>query len=237
MKKRFLGIILAFCLMVPFAFMFSGCCDLAVYAGKDLTLAEALAQVEEGGVIKLDSNIVLDAQLDVAKKVTIDLNGYTISNTEDIWDSSNGVKAWSLISVKENGDLTIKNGKLIAKENDCYAIDVREGAKLTIESGEYIGNVSAVYVLEGEAIINGGKFDVQQLADITNDSRYTINCLDENFNNQTAKITIAGGEFANYNPAESTSEYPVKDFLKDGLTTTASEVDENGDIWYTVVAE
>ncbi|MBE7074677.1 MAG: hypothetical protein E7376_01695 [Clostridiales bacterium] len=241
MKKKILGIVLAFCLMIPCMFMVAGCGDTAIYAGTDLTLAEALTQVETGGTIKLDADIVLDAELRIAKKVTIDLNGYTISNTVDIWNDAAGeneTDSWSLISVRANGDLTIKNGTLAAKENDCYALDVRYGGKLTIESGEYVGNVSAVYVVEGELNILGGKFNIQQLDNRTNDSRYTINCNDANHTAQTAIVKISGGQFANYNPAGSTSEYPTINFLEEGYVATAdAQADENGDIWYTVTAE
>ena len=70
-------------------------------------------------------------------------------------------------------------GKMIAKENDCYAFDVRNvEAKLVIENGEFVGNVTAVYVHSGELEVNGGQFDILQKSDY-NDSRYLLNCLDK----------------------------------------------------------
>ena len=183
------------------------------------------------GVIKLESNIVLSSSLIINKKITVDMALYTISNTQDIWNIKN--KKWSLISVVEGGDLTIQNGNLIAKDGDCYAIDVRDGAHLTIESGKYIGNVHCIYALEGKVTINGGEFDIQQLSEITHDSRYTLNCLDANYKNGSAKFVVRGGSFANYNPEGRTSEYPTAKFLAEGYEVVSVEL--NGDVWYTVV--
>ena len=82
------------------------------------------------------------------KTVILNMDGKTISNTTDIWNEATG--AWSLISVRNGGNLTITgNGKLQAKANDCFAVDVQGGAKLTIENGTFVGNVHAVYVYQG----------------------------------------------------------------------------------------
>lgn len=206
---------------------------------KMFTQEEALAMISgiPAGLsvgVTLCGDFELESQLNVTSNMVLDLNGYTVSNSKDIWNDSS--KAWSLISVN-GGNLTIKNGTVDAKENDCYAIDVRNGGKCTIESGEYIGNVSAVYVLDGELIVNGGLFDIKQLPNKPNDSRYTLNCLDENYKKGTAKITVTGGTFANYDPEGSTSEYPTAKFLADGYDISVSEEDANGDVWYTVIAK
>lgn len=237
MKKNFkhFCIALLFCLVVPCAFLLGACNeDNAIYAGKNLTLQEAVNQAEAGDVIKLDSDINLDEQVNIDKAVTIDLCGFKISG-ENIWNANLG--KWSLISVTENGELTIKNGTVEAAQDDSYAIDVRNGGKCTIESGKYIGNVHSIYVKQGELVVNGGEFDIKQLSEVTGDSRYTLNCYDANYRNGTAKITVKGGKFANFNPEGSIGENPVANFLADGFKVEVSEADANGDIWYTVVAE
>ena len=238
MKKNFKNLFcmaLICCLIIPCAIALGACGkDNAIYAGKDMTLQEAVNAAEAGDVIKLDSDINLEKQVIVDKAITIDLCEYRITG-ENIWKGA--TYEWSLISVQEGGELTIKNGTLEAAQDDCYAIDVRDGAKCTIQSGKYVGNISAVYVHTGELTVNGGEFDIKQLSDITGDSRYTLNCYDANFRNNTAKITVKGGKFANYNPEGSTGENPAADFLADGLKTEASAADANGDVWYSVVAE
>jgi hypothetical protein len=168
MKKTLLCLTLALCLIIPCSLIFSGCGeqDNTIHVGKDKTLAEAVQEAKDESVIKLDQDITLENQISITKKLILDLNNHTINNTKDIWSDpdtsvSDPNDAWSLLSVRGNGELTIKNGTMKAKENDCYALDVR-GGKVTIESGTYIGNISAVYVTEGELTIDGGKFSVQQ---------------------------------------------------------------------------
>ena len=98
-----------------------------------------------------------------------------------------------MISVR-GGNLTINgNGDVIAKENDCYAIDICDGGKITINGGNYNGNITAVYAYEGHATINGGSFTIQQLSDY-NDYRYLLNLKDANGVNGTASIEVNGGK-------------------------------------------
>ena len=160
----------------------------------------------ENTVVKLTSDIVVAETTIVSKNITIDLNGYTVKNTEDIWNDS--TKTWSLISVRNGGILTLldssdaKTGTLLAKKNDCFAVDVRDGGMLIIESGRYIGNISSVYVYSGTAYINGGYYEVQQTSN-ANGYGETINCYDANFKNGTATVVISGGSFYNFNPMDA----------------------------------
>lgn len=160
----------------------------------------------ENTVVKLTSDIVVAESTIVTKNITIDLNGHTISNTEDIWNED--LKIWSLISVQNGGILTLLDssdagtGTLRAKKNDCFAVDVRDGGVLIVESGHYIGNISSVYVHSGTAYINGGYYEVQQTSNI-NGYGETINCYDANFKNGTAKVIISGGSFYNFNPTDA----------------------------------
>ena len=160
----------------------------------------------ENTVVKLTSDIVATETTIVSKNITIDLNGYTIKNIEDIWNDD--TKTWSLISVRNGGILTLLDssdagtGTLCAKENDCFAVDVRNGGMLIIESGNYIGNISSVYVHSGTAYINGGYYKVQQISG-ANGYGETINCYDANFKNGTATVIISGGSFYNFNPTDA----------------------------------
>lgn len=162
----------------------------------------------ENSILKLSSNVVVTSTSVVSKNITIDLNGYTIKNTKDIWNAS--TKDWSIISVRENGNLTILDsstygtGYILAKENDCFAVDVQKGGTLTINSGNYIGNISSVYVHTGTAYINGGYYKVQQGADSGDYYSQTINCYDANYKNGTAKMIISGGTFYNFDPTSAT---------------------------------
>ena len=189
-----------------------------------------------GGNIKVDANVDVDGDaLVVAKKTTIDMNGKTIANTNEVWkDDTN---SWSLISARENADLTITgNGTFKAKENDCYAVDVQDStATVTIENGTFIGNVHAVYVYEGTAYIKGGFYSVQQKYNVAGkENEFVLNCYDANRNAGTAKIIVTGGTFVNFNPADCWAEGAHTNFVAAGYSVI-SENKANGDVWYTVV--
>ena len=196
-----------------------------IYVGTSMTMEKALEVVAVGGTIQLKNDVELEKVTTINKVVTIDLAGHYIYNETAIYNDAEGFKDWSLISVREGGDLTITDsgaeykyedeygtnsyieyGGLVAMENDCFAIDVQEGGKCTINAEEetmFVGNISAVYVHTGELVVNGGMFAVQQLAPETNDASFTLNCRNENYKNGTAKITVNAGYFINCNPAKA----------------------------------
>lgn len=190
------------------------------------TLAEAVAAAKDGDTITLLKDVDLGNTVTVANKtVTLNMAGKTIYNTKDLWDSK--PYAWSLISVQENGNLTITgDGTLKAKADDCYALDTQEeSAKLTVENGTVIGNISAIYAFQGEVTINGGSYSIQQLNTNNVQDGYglTINCYDQNYKDKTAKITVTGGYFAHFDPANNKAEGAGTNFVKDGYVSVTSD--------------
>ena len=193
-------------------------------------LAKAIADAKAGDTITLSEDVDVQQTLVVDKQLTLDLAGHKLYNTKDLWET-NGKNNWSLISVRGQGDLTITgNGVLDAKENDCYAVDLQDDAtKLTVENGEFIGNIHAVYVESGEAVVKGGKFSVQQTYSDPNKAYgFTLNCYDANRKNGTAKIYVTGGTYYKFDPADNWAEGEHTNFCVNGYTTT-----QDGD-WYTV---
>ena len=186
---------------------------------------------QNGGSFTLSDDIILEKPVEVAKgkELVLDLNGKTISNSAKICSGNN----WSAISV-QGGTLIVKNGTIKAKENDCYVFDVRNGGKLIIESGVYIGNISAIYCYEGEVIVKGGEFSIQQKSDSYGDYRFLCNCQDKNYQNGTAKISISGGTFVGFNPANNLAEGKDTNFLaQDGkyMTVKTSELPDPYGTW------
>jgi len=180
-----------------------------------------------GGEATLAADLDLGETVSVAagKEVTLDLNGKTIKNSTDLWDSpTKEANNWSLFSVK-GGSLTIKGaGTLQAKENDCYAVDVQDGGQVTIEDGTYVGNIHAVYVYEGTAEIKGGHYSVQQTyPDAEKAYGFVLNCYDANRKNGTAKIMVSGGEFVKFNPTDCAAEGAHTNFLADGYMSVEAE--------------
>lgn len=180
-----------------------------------------------GGEATLAADLDLGETVSVAagKEVTLNLNGKTIKNSTDLWDSpTKEANNWSLFSVK-GGSLTVKGaGTLQAKENDCYAVDVQDGGQVTIEDGTYVGNIHAVYVYEGTAEIKGGHYSVQQTyPDAEKAYGFVLNCYDANRKNGTAKIMVSGGEFEKFNPADCAAEGAHTNFLADGYMSVEAE--------------
>lgn len=199
------------------------------------TLADALAAAKDGDTVKLLDNVDLTETLIIKDKtITLDLNGKTISNSTDIWNES--IYAWSLISVRDNGDLTIDDtvggGTLKAKENDCFTLDVYaydtknvENTKLTINAGNYVGNISAVYAFTGKVTINGGHFSIQQKESGSDPYRLTLNCYDSSYTAGGAGFTVNGGTFENFDPRNNPAEGTGTSFVAEGVGINK---DENG---------
>ena len=196
-------------------------------------LTDAIAAAD-GGTVTMLKDAVFTNTCIVTDAVTLDMNGHMIRNTSGIWNQDDG--KWSLISVRGNGDLTITgNGTLRTLEDDIYAVDVYDAASsCTIESGTFIGNVHAVYVRDGELTVKGGHFSVQQKYSQEQPYEFVLNCFDANYKAETAKITVTGGTFENFDPADCEAEGKGTNFVAEGYTVT-SEVISEDTTWYTVV--
>ena len=201
--------------------------------GTENEIAEAMKTADT--VVTVTKNIKPENTLVADQKnVTLNMNGKTFENTVDLWNESTA--SWSLVSAQNGSSLTINgNGTFKAKENDCYAVDVQDGSSVVIKNGTFVGNIHAVYVLEGTAIIEGGTYSVQQkYPDAAKADEFVLNCYDANRANGTAKIIVKGGTFINFNPADCKAEGEGTNFVADGYKVT-SETKANGDVYYTVV--
>ena len=206
------------------------------------TLAEAVDAANNGDTVQLLTDVLQNSEVCINKDITLNLNGKKIYNTKDIW--ADGVVA--LVNVKNNANVTITgNGVITAKENDCYAINLVSGT-LTIENGNIVGNVSAVQVQAGHLYIKGGTFSLLQKWE--NKSTYLINMIDEAYQDGSARATITGGTFVDYEPSQSTSEHPNANFVPTGynvtqdgdsyvVTVKSDNVAEIGDIQYATLAD
>lgn len=220
MKKKILSLVLAVLLIVPAMFMLSACAPSVAEVSTYAELTQALNGDKD--IIKVTADINVEDSLVVKRKVVLDLNGKKLYNENDVWDKS--PYSWSIISVRENGNLTLKgNGQILAKENDCYALDVMDGGKLVVEDGKYVGNVSAVYAYDGDVEIKGGEYSIQQLNDNKVEGPYglTINIYNNNDSSKpqlekTATVSITGGKFVKFNI--------VKDNPNDKLVADGYEV-------------
>lgn len=183
-----------------------------------------------GGSATLSEDLVVNEPILVATgaEVTLDLNGKTVTNTEDLWDEA--TEKYSIFEVA-GGALTLKgDGTVKAKENDCYALLVSDGGHLIIEDGTYVGNIDALHVYEGLAEIKGGSYSIQQLCSLTGHGPYdfVLNCKNENYAAGKANIIVTGGSFQGFDPANAKSD-DAASYLAPGYIS----VETNG-VWTVV---
>lgn len=184
------------------------------------TLADAVAAAQDGQTVRLLADVEQNTQLTINKSITLDLNGKTIRNTEDIW----GDTANAILSITSGAKVTITgNGIMDAKENDCYTINVAKG-DLTIENGTFYGNVSVVQVEEGTLSVKGGTFDLHQKWE--GSSKYLFNCIDKAYVDGSANVAISGGTFVGFDPnvsPEQKVDGKTPSFAAPGVGITRNE--------------
>lgn len=212
------------------------------FATTNYNLGALYTASQIGGAVTLSDNVDFDRTIAVqpGKIMSVNLNGKTVKNTTDLWENPSVPNSWSLFSVRgTDSKLTLSgDGEVIAKANDCYAVDVQDGGHLVIEDGHFNGNIHAVYVEEGTAEIKGGTFEVQQkYPDADKADEFVLNCLDENYKNGTAKIIVTGGTFIGFNPGDCKAEGNGTNFVAPGYASIANGTTADGrTIWKVVPA-
>ena len=236
MKKKILAVFLSLCMamsLLPVTALAAGDNETETQTPTENSittegaLKKAIEDTQSGGIVTLGADIAITAPVVINKRITLDLNEKTIYAPSTIWNEKD--KDWSLISVRGKGDLTIKGkGTLKAFENDSYAVDVMDGGSCTIESGTFVGNIHAVYVFQGTLVVNGGTFSVQQTyqQDETKAYEFVLNCFDANYKNGSSSITVNGGTFANFNPANCKAEREGTSFMSSDCESTSSKEGE-----------
>lgn len=212
------------------------------FATTNYNLGALYTASQIGGAVTLSDNVDFDRTIAVqpGKTMSVNLNGKTVKNATDLWENPSVPNSWSLFSVRgADSKLTLSgDGEVIAKANDCYAVDVQDGGHLVIEDGHFNGNIHAVYVLEGVAEIKGGIFEVQQkYPDAEKADEFVLNCYDANRENGTAKIIVTGGTFIGFNPGDCKAEGNGTNFVAPGYASIANGTTADGrTIWKVVPA-
>ena len=200
-----------------------------------VTLADAFAAANDGETIKLLGNIAMSEGITNTKKVTLDLNGKTITGTD------NATASFGLITNK--GELTITgNGKmtLVATNNrgwNAYSsvISNTVGGKLVVENGtiEHLGGTDMAYAIDNltngkgtyaATIINGGTI------------KSTYRAIRQFLNGVEAQniLTVNGGIIEGANKSIWMQD-PSKNANTGKLTVGANAV-LNGDVYLFVTA-
>lgn len=204
-------------------------------------------ETEEVVKIKLHKDLELTAGVVLSNnEFELNLNGHDISAPNS--------ESTALIKVVTGAKLTINGNGVInsASQANDYSMAVwARGGEVIINGGTYTNvggadfeianptrsnNNELLYVggkdgstyIGGTITINGGKI-IGNYENETWGTRYTLNKLDAD---TIAQIIVKGGEFRQYNPAASLSEYPQANFVANGFQATLDT--RNGIDWYVV---
>mgnify|MGYP003297967334 CR=1 FL=1 len=202
------------------------------------TLGEAFESAENGDIIVLQKNIDQVSTISNSKEITLDLNGFTITGTDNITGS------FSLITNK--GELTITdsigNGKMTLKATNnrgwnAYSsvISNTVGGKLIVENGtiEHLGGTDMAYGIDNltngkgtyaETIINGGTI------------KSTYRAIRQFLNGVEAQniLTVNGGIVEGANKSIWMQDPSAKS--NTGTLTVAEGATLNGDVYLFVTA-
>ena len=197
-------------------------------------LKEALTN---GGVVAVTKDIQTNNIEDTAAARMVISQPTTLNLEKKIITPDNmGNNGTNFCALIVDADTTInagENGGIDTGVNGGYGINVRKGATVTINGGYYYGGGTAVQVQEGTLVINGGTFACEPFGDPYG-YNFLINCIDAAYKDGTAKISITGGTFINFDPSNNSAEGAGTNFVADGYKVVSAP-QTNGDVWYTVV--
>ncbi len=192
--------------------------------------------------------------------ITVLATQYTYEN-DSIGNTYDREAAYKGTQEFTSGTHTLGNGGIGLQSDDIAVKAIGADTKLTITGGYYDGgkggnNICVAAANGAEVIIKDGTFTVGgDATGLGNSVIYSVGgniTIEGGFfytehsyrgkyyvlnqqNTNPGTITVKGGTFVNYNPANG-DDYLGGNFVADGYTVI-SETKANGDVWYTVVAE
>lgn len=185
--------------------------------------ANFLSKIAQGGSFILDEDVNLgDNSAVFTKDSKLNLNGHTVKGGKAYVAGQTTGADISALVVDNGATLTITGEGAV--EGNTYGVYAKKGT-LNIEGGKYSAETSAVQVAEATVNISGGEF-----SNTASDKRYTINCIDANWKNGTAKVNITGGKYTDFNPANNAAEGAGTNFVAAGYQ--AAETAAN--VWEVV---
>lgn len=160
------------------------------------TLEEAVVAAKDGETIKLTAPITASITIPATKKITLDLNGQTLTGDKDHTITNEGV-----LTVIDSGN----GGKIVNNDGARGTLFNKPGATATLKGGTFTGNTWYVIKNLGSLTIQAGTTVTQNDAgsssidngwyDAANPSEGN-DCNTPHSESQTAGLVIAGGEFS-----------------------------------------
>ena len=210
---------------------------------------ELRAALANGGSVALSEDVTISAPLVVesGKTVEIDLNGHDIINTTSLPDTDPRYGNTTVFEVKGDATLNIKGdgdvkaiGTNLNEDGYRMAVYAYGDAQVNIYGGNFSNDqdynnhqaqLDLIYA-DQNAVINiyGGTFESKS----ANDRGYWVLNLKDGSN---AAINVYGGTFVNFDPSNSMTENPVKNFVVATSTTVKVSEDPQPNGSYEVVPE
>ena len=117
------------------------------------SLLSVLWSADPGSTVELQNNITITKPVVIAKEITIDGNGYTVTGSSD-WTSTSGNQTMFTAQLSD-AKLTLKNIKL--QNGPKYGVQSYDGATVILD------DVSITGFKYGAVLVNGGKLEVKNL--------------------------------------------------------------------------
>lgn len=184
------------------------------------TIEEAFS---EGGIVSLNEDIDLTQPIEVKPGVSavLDLNGHSIVNTNPETQDTVIVSNGASLIIKGNGTIDGGSG------SSCNMAVYIKGGHCVIEDGTFhVGPDkndswnSCIEINGGVLEINGGTFSTDRPF---NGRYFVLNKKD--FSDSV--ISVTGGTFINYDPANSATENPEQNFVANGYKSVQIEGTNN----------
>lgn len=233
MKKKLCSILLALTMvltLLPVSALADDGTAVAQIGDTTYTsLQDAFSAAKAGDTVTLLTDVetnniadTADARIIISQPITLNLNDKKIISPDNMGNNSENFCALIV-----DADTTINataQGGINTGTNGGYGINIRNGATLTVNGGTYYGGGTAIQVQKGTLIINDGTFACEPYSDSRYGYKFLINCIDAAWKDGTAKVTVKGGTFVNFDPSDSASENPRGNFCAPGYVAVQSTV-------------
>ena len=138
---------------------------------------------------------------------------------------------YPVVRIQKGASLTVTGAGSITNNDYVFVLgasDSSSAGNLTIESGTFHGATTVASVTKGNLNITGGEFSVEPYQ---GSYEFLINCIDANYNNGSATVSISGGTFHKWNPENNAAEGANTNFCADGYVAVYDAVNDT----YTVI--
>jgi hypothetical protein len=180
--------------------------EAAIGGTEYVTLTQAFAQSKDGDTITLLKDVTLRNTITVSggKSITLDMDKHTITYSVQTYY---GMSIPGLIKVQGtpttltitgDGTFTIDE-EYASKSKNGNLLETAASGSLVIKNGTYEAGLICVEANTGSVTIEGGTFSAKETY---NGAKWLLNKID----NTNTSITVTGGTFVGFNPADCVSE-------------------------------